>query len=990
MDTKPRIFISYSHDTPAHREKVLSLSERLRRDGIETRLDQYVSGTPPEKWPRWMLNQLDWAEFVLLVCTETYYRRFRGHEEPGKGKGADWEGAIITQEIYDARSTTIKFVPALFDPADERFIPEPVRGHTFYVLNSEQIYRDLLDFLLDQAGVEPGMVGEPERKPRKRGEPLVFDKPDPAPKADLTKLPAGAPDFLGREAELKLLDDAWADHGHTQIVELVAAGGVGKTALVKRWLDCLKANGWRGAQRVYGWSFYSQGTSDDRQASDDPFLSAALDWFGVRYDPASSPWDKGKRLAEAVAATRTLLVLDGVEPLQYPPGPLAGELRAPGLQALLKHLATNGQPGLCLLTTRERIQDLAEYERCDEHPHGAVLRHDLNNLSETDGARLLHKLGVRRAGAASIGPDDAELRQASREIHGHALTLSLLGGLLAAAYGGDIRQRDKVEFAQADAELRGGHAFKVMAAYEKWFQREGEKGARELAALRLLGFFDRPADAGCLAALRRAPPIPGLTEPLVNLSTAQWNLTLNRLQTLGLLEPSAADSAPLDAHPLIREYLANALRQRQPDAWREGHRRLYEHLKASVPQHPDGLAGLQPLYQAVAHGCLAGLPEQARAEVYRDRILRGTGDDGFYSTKKLGAFGANLGALACFFEESWQRLTPALSEADQAWLLNDAAFNLRALGRLSEALEPTRAGLERRIQQEVWKSAAIIASNLSELELTLGRVADAVWDGERSVEFADRSGDAFWRMGVRTTLADVLHQQGDHQPALNRYREAEAMQAQRQPAYPLLYSLRGFRYCDLLLAIAERAAWQCQLAPASWPGADRGEGLDTCQAVEQRVRKTLKWMEKAAIDILSTALDHLTLGRAALFRAVLDSSASGDRQAAIAQATKELTVAVDGLRTAGQQQEIPRALLPRAWLHAIKDDPTAARADLDEAWQIASRGGMRLFMADIHLHRARLFRNRAELQEARVLIEECGYGRRREELADAEMAAAEW
>lgn len=818
----------------------------------------------------------------------------------------------------------------------------------------------------------------------------VTTTPSGSPKIDLTKLPHGAADFLGREAELKLLDDAWADHGHTQIVELVAAGGVGKTALVKRWLDCLKANGWRGAQRVYGWSFYSQGTSDDRQASDDPFLSAALDWFGVQYNPASSLWDKGKRLAEAVAATRTLLVLDGVEPLQYPPGPLAGELRAPGLQALLKHLATNGQPGLCLLTTRERIQDLAEYERCDEHPHGAVLRHDLNNLSETDGARLLHKLGVRRAGAASIGPDDAELRQASREVHGHALTLSLLGGLLAVAYGGDIRQRDKVEFEQADAELRGGHAFKVMAAYEKWFQREGEKGARELAALRLLGFFDRPADAGCLAALRRAPPIPGLTELLVNLSTAQWSLILSRLKTLGLLESSAADAATLDAHPLIREYLAHALCQRQPDAWREGHRRLYEHLKASVPHRPDGLAGLQPLHQAVAHGCLAGLPQQACYEVYVDRILRGTGNDGFYSTKKLGAFGADLGAVACFFEEPWQCLAPALSEADQAWLLNLAAFRLRALGRLNEALEPMRAGLERAIRQEDWENAAIYASNLSELELTLGQVVDAVRDGEQSVEFADRSGNAFRQMARRTTLANILHQQGNRQSALDRFREAEAMQAQRQPTYPLLYSLRGFRYCDLLLAAVEHAAWQRQLASAFWPGVGRDEGLEACQAVEQRGMQALKIVLNGSRSLLDIALNHLTLGRAALFRAVLNSSASGDQQATITQATQELTAAVDGFRTAGQQDYVPRALLPRAWLHAIKGDPTAARADLDEAWQIASRGGMRLHMADIHLHRARLFRDRAELQKARVLIEECGYGRRREELADAEAVAVGW
>ncbi len=1010
----PRIFISYSHDTPTHRERVLRLSERLRADGIETRLDQYVTGTPAKGWPRWMLDQIDWAEFVLLVCTETYYRRFRGHEEPGKSKGADWEGAVITQEIYDARSATIKFVPVLFDAADEHFIPEPVRGHTFYVLNSEQAYRDLYDFLLNQAGVEPRPVGEPQRKPRRRAEPLVFgdavDNTSRLPKIDLTKLPAGAADFLGRVDELKLLDDAWADTGHTQVVELVAPGGVGKTALVKRWLDRLKLNGWREAQRVYGWSFFSQGTSDDRQASDDNFLNDALHWFAVEHDPALSPWDKGKRLADAVAASRTLLVLDGVEPLQYPPGPMTGQLRAPGLKALLAQLVSSGQPGLCLLTTRERIQDLAEYERRADHPTGAVVRHDLGNLSEADGARLLHQLGVRRAGAAAITPDDAELKQASREVHGHALTLSLLGSYLAQAHAGDIRQRDKVEFDQANDATRGGYAFKVMAAYEKWFQREGEQGARELAALRLLGYFDRPADADCLAALRRAPPIPGLTEPLfvrskgflgfgaksTPIAQAEWNITLSRLKACGLIEPTQPDSPSIDAHPLVREYLAKALRERQPDAWREGHRRLYQHLKASVPHHPAGLAGLQPLYQAVAHGCLAGLQRQAREEVYCDRILRGTGDDGFYSISKLGAFGPDLGAVACFFEEPWQRVSPALSAADQAWLLNEAAFRLRALGRLTEALEPMRAGLNGAVRLEDWKNAAAGASNLSELELTLGRMAAAVQDGEQAVVFTDHSGEVFWQICSHMGLADVLHQQGQREPALERFREAEAMWAQRLPGgYPLPSSLSRFQYCDLLLAEAERAAWQRQLALSPWQGEGRGEGIPrfnrgtACHAVEQRAAQTLTIAEQH-LGLLDIALDHLTLGRAALLRAVLDPSAFRTPHPALAQAAKELAAAVDGLRAAGHQEFIPRAILPRAWLHAITNNPTAARADLDEAWQIASRGDMRLFMADIHLHRARLFRDQAELKKARDLIEQCGYWRRKEELEDAETAAREW
>src|SRR5437660_10464900 len=100
----PTVFISYSHDSPEHSERVLALSERLRDDGITSHLDQYVNGTPNNGWPRWMMDRIDEADSVIVVCTETYYKRFRGHEELGKGKGVDWEGAVITQEIYDSRS----------------------------------------------------------------------------------------------------------------------------------------------------------------------------------------------------------------------------------------------------------------------------------------------------------------------------------------------------------------------------------------------------------------------------------------------------------------------------------------------------------------------------------------------------------------------------------------------------------------------------------------------------------------------------------------------------------------------------------------------------------------------------------------------------------------------------------------------------------------------------------------------------------------------
>jgi hypothetical protein len=83
---------------------------------------------------------------------------------------------------------------------------------------------------------------------------------------------------------------------------------------------------------------------------------------------------------------------------------------------------------------------------------------------------------------------------------------------------------------------------------------------------------------------------------------------------------------------------------------------------------------------------------------------------------------------------------------------------------------------------------------------------------------------------------------------------------------------------------------------------------------------------------------------------------------------------------------LPHGLLTRAWLRFIEGDRKGAKADLDEAWQIAERGSMKLHMADILLHRARLFRDAEALEAAARLIEETVYHRRDEELADAREA----
>ena len=576
-----------------------------------------------------------------------------------------------------------------------------------------------------------------------------------------------------------------------------------------------------------------------------------------------------------------------------------------------------------------------------------------------------------------------------------------MGGYLKRAHQGDIEHRDRVRFERADEVTQGGHAFRVIAVYERWLQaaiptgrgEDARHGPRQLAVLRLLGLFDRTASANCLAALRQHPPIEGLTDQLVGLDEEDWNIAVHSLVDLGLI---SNDEGTLDAHPLVREYFAARLRDEDAAAWTEGHRRLFEHLCAATEHRPDTLDGLQPLYQAIAHGCQAGLHQWVCVDVYRDRILRGTGSAGFYSLKRLGAMGADLGAVACFFEQPWSKVSPNLSPADQAWLLSMAAHSLRVLGRLTEAVEPMRAGLEMRIKDKNWKNAAISTSNLSELELTLGEVSFAVTSGAQSVDFADRSTDAFRRLVNRTRQAAALHHAGRREEARERFAEAERMQVERQTEYPRLYSLQGFLYCDLLLSEAERTAWQRSENPG-FQMPDLKSLQATCDDVTERATQTLEWARDNNLPLLTIALDHLTLGRAALYRAVLaavefgaqneESDSSHSEYRLPRSAHEELDTAVDGLRQAGQMDHLPRGLLSRAWCRFLHEDRAGCEVDLAEAEDLSARGPMPLFLADVHLTRARLFRDRQALDQATELLKHLqakGYHRRDEELADAE------
>jgi ribosome-binding protein aMBF1 (putative translation factor) len=838
---------------------------------------------------------------------------------------------------------------------------------------------------------------------------------------------AGYEHLIGRDNERKALDFAWDGDAEAwqnifnqhaknalkltgkplapRIIVFSAWAGIGKTSLVVRWAaDKLAQENHSGISRYFDWSFYSQGTRrEDYDASAAVLLREALERFGDSALAVSnaSAWRKGERLAQLIGQHRALLVLDGLEPLQ---DVKSGELRNDGLRALLRGLAAHNC-GLCLVTTRQHVPELATWH------HTTAPEWELDCLTDEAGAALLTKLGVNGT--------DREKRALSARIKGHALTLTLLGGYLKRAHHGDIRRVDRVDFQKVNEKEQGGHAFRVIAAYERWFKKD--KCRAELAILRMLGLFDRPATPDCLAALRD-PPIPGLTNTLASLTVDDWNEALTHLVELNLVEeqpweprriigydekearlakqghklgePKLFENRiltfgirnSLDTHPLIREFFTRQLKETNATMWKNINSRLFEHLRTCVPYWPEGLDGLQPLYQAVTHGCRAGLYFQACDKVYCDRILRGDSNKtGNYSTKKLGLIGLNLAALLSFFaDSSWHRIVPGLNPKRQAWLLNEIAFHLRAINRLVEAQEPFRVSMNMAESQRDWWNAAIYASNLSQLELILGDLLAAEKIAARSIPIADKSRKWTQSRINRSTHANALLHLGRFNESKKRFIEAEVIQAKNKPDQPLLCSLPGFQYCDLLLSEVEEAAWLmfCTGVPRSKTCADKYKNI--LSNVEQRAFKALN-VVKNDQWLLDISLANLTLGRVSLYRKILDL-----KNMNFSSAVTHLDGAVDSFIMGNRSDYLPRGLLSRAWLRTVQGQLDTARADLDEAKQIAERGPMRLHLADIHLHRARLFRDKEELKLSRDLIEQRDYWRRKKELEDAEEAARHW
>jgi len=733
----------------------------------------------------------------------------------------------------------------------------------------------------------------------------------PLEKISLSLLPTTNLNLFGRSYQLNILDRAWHE-GEANCLEIVAFGGVGKSSLVNNWLSRLAKQNYSGARRVYGWSFSWQASAGDVMSSGDLFIEQALEWFGDDCPDKGTPWAKANRLANLIRESRTLLILDGLEPLQHSPGPRQGEIENPAVSLLLRELAANNN-GLCIITSRLAISEFASFN------DGRIKSLQLQQLANDDGVQLLTALGVHG--------DMQEMHSAVKAYSGHPLCLSLLAGYLCVVHDANISHyRNLVSL--VDIQSFDRHASNIVGAYLQWFDSSVEN-----SLLNLLGLFDRGIALTDVKALVRSASVTGLTEELADLSQSEWSYALKKLEDASLITTSIRDGfSMIDCHPLVRDFLNEHLSKERPDIWREGNKMVFEFLQRSAIPNPETMLQLEPLFRAVVHGTRAGLFEES-FKLYFERIKRKQ-----FSIFTEGSHHADQSCIRAFFRNPWTEPVAQLSETASSYLLSCAAANLIYLGQIEEAIEPSILSFQWFQKNQRWFEAAVTSGPLISMLIAAGRLGDARREWNRGRESVDRAGNTVLNAVATSIDAYLCLLEGDDCAAGRLFEDSERILNMSEPASVVAWPTISAYYCMYLL--------------------DRGEA----ERALERALLTLEWRRSGSWQVLvdTTSLyasDLLILG---LIYLVL-----GDLEHASYYLDKQVSL----FKSANEWLYLPTGLIARAKLRMVERAYSSAQQDLEEALIIARRTGAKFSEWQANLALAELALNCAESQAAQLYLQ---------------------
>lgn len=665
-----------------------------------------------------------------------------------------------------------------------------------------------------------------------------------------SRLPIGNYSFLGRESEIEILNESLSD-SQTNLVFIEAWGGVGKTALVSQWRNELLRDSTHSKENVtiFDWSFFSQGLVSNRPISTDLFFKEAFKWFGIT--DTNSVQNKGEVLALHLRKTNAIIILDGLESMQYSDNIIGkeGEVKDSSLRTLISMLCDQNQ-GLCVITSRKKLPHIDNCYGCKylKLPH----------FTEEQSLDLLDTYDLKGSLALK--------KKIYTIFSGHALSLNLVATFIRDALEGNIAEFFKSSYSIFEMEEMQT-AKHIMQSYEKWYGIDPH-----IKLLRLVSLFDRPASRDEIRYIINCGAIDGLTDSFYNDTSYCLNRTIRDLKRESLISEYMVDGVHyLDSHPLVREYFNTELSSKYSLIFEEGNNRLYKYFSQIASSELDNQLALNNWFRAVYHGCLANKSTDVFETVY---LLHMKQNEMIYDARKLGGNSTNLNAISAFFSSPWTELKSDLRDNYKSAVYAEASFALRSQGLMKEAIIPLKKALEIEVSSNNYIEAAMQAGNLSELFINMGMQTEALEYADKGVTLAELSNEVWRHYWVQLAKkADVLSKLGKANFAKALFNQAENVQKMFDPEAKMLYGVLAYKKFDMKLIELENQVlvpYRLNKMLRLTPG-EISVNLEILKIYAEEIQEALNH-DKLYNRILHIALDDLITIRIDVLKGILLST----------------------------------------------------------------------------------------------------------------------
>lgn len=421
-----RAFVSYAREDEAYVRWVVSLATRLRRDGVDARLD-YWHLKAGDTLQAFMSSEIRNADKVIVLCSPEYRRKVHLTEDGVTATGVGFEAGVLSSTIFVDYTVRQKLVAVLVRGGWEEAAPDVWRGQLYADLSTDQNfekgYQELLSRILNSQTPAPP-IGDVasfsvEVMPLCAGPPAAKPSPDPEAAVGEFCAPITAPNFVDRE---DLLRDLALSANRSCTLLVVGLAGIGKTAAVAKYATSVSSS-----SRVI-WVSFADITEYRPVASK---FAAVLAREGdgmlldaVRRHAFPEPDVCVSRVLGLLRTKKVLIVLDDFESL-------LGERQTlidPRVRAFFEGLLRADHSSVLLILSRIKPRDR-------QFVDSRVREHEVRGLDDSHIATLL--------GASSLAPfSEPSTLAAARALSGHPLATKLLAAL-AQIFPIDVLLRDE-------------------------------------------------------------------------------------------------------------------------------------------------------------------------------------------------------------------------------------------------------------------------------------------------------------------------------------------------------------------------------------------------------------------------------------------------------------------------------------------------------------------------------------------------------------------